>query len=59
MVRVGDDGKVPVRDQRHPLDAPPRTTVIRCLRPDGDIYYLRHAPNPQSKPQVLLHCPVF
>jgi hypothetical protein len=58
-VRVGDDGKVPVRDQRHSLDAPPRTTVIRCLRPDGDIFYLRHAPDSQSKPILLLHCPVF
>ena len=38
-VRVGDDGKVPVGAQRHALDMPPRTTVIRCLRPDGDIYY--------------------
>jgi hypothetical protein len=58
-VRVGDDGKVPVGAQRHPIDAPPRTTVIRCLRPDGDIYYLRHAPDPNTKPIVLLHCPVF
>lgn len=58
-VRVGDDGKVPVGDQRHPIDAPPRTTVIRCLRHDGDIYYLRHAPDPAAKPLVLLHCPVF
>ena len=58
-VRVGDDGKVPVGAQRQPIDAPPRTTVIRCLRPDGDICYLRHAPNPKAKPIVLLHCPVF
>jgi GAF domain-containing protein len=58
-VRVGDDGKVPVGAQRLPIDAPPRTTVIRCLRPDGDIYYLRHAPDPKAKPIVLLHCPVF
>jgi hypothetical protein len=58
-VRVGDDGKVPVATQRHPIDASPRSTVIRCLRPDGDIYYLRHAPNPNAKPIVLLHVPVF
>ena len=58
-VRVGDDGKVPVGAQRQPIDAPPRTNVIRCLRPDGDIYYLRHAPDPSAKPIVLLHCPVF
>lgn len=58
-VRVGDDGTVPVADQRQSLDAPPRATVIRCLRPDGDLYYLRHAPNLKTKPEVLLHCPVF
>jgi hypothetical protein len=58
-VRVGDDGKVPAGSQRHAIAAPPRSTVIRCLRPDGDIYYLLHAPNPKTKPLVLLHVPVF
>ncbi len=58
-VRVGDDGKVPVGTQRHAIDAIPRSSVIRCLRPDGDIYYLRHAPDPKAKPIILLHCPVF
>jgi len=58
-VRVGDDGKVPVGTQRQAIEAPPRATVIRCLRPDGDIYYLRHAPDPKAKPVLLLHCPVF
>jgi hypothetical protein len=58
-VRVGGDGKVPVGPQRQTIAAPPRSTVIRCLRPDGDLYDLRHAPDPKTKPQVLLHCPVF
>jgi len=58
-VRVSDDGKVPVGTQRLRLDAPPRSIVIRCLRPDGDIYFLRHAPDPAAKPTILLHCPVF
>ena len=58
-VRVGDDGKVPVGPVRHEIDAPPRSIVIRCLRPDGDIFYLRHAPDKDTKPIVLLHCPVF
>jgi hypothetical protein len=58
-VRVGDDGQVPVGTQRQRIDAPPRSTVIRCLRPDGDIYYLRHAPDLKAKPIVLLHVPVF
>jgi hypothetical protein len=58
-VRVGDDGKVPVATHRQSVEAPPRATVIRCLRPDGDIYYLRQAPDPKAKPIILLHCPVF
>jgi hypothetical protein len=58
-VRVGDDGKVPVGSQRLAIDAPPRAMALRCSRPDGDIYYLRHAPDPRAKPIVLLHCPVF
>jgi hypothetical protein len=58
-VRVGDDGKVPVGPARQSIDAPPRSTVLRCLRPDGDLFYLRQAPDPYFKPLVLLHCPVF
>jgi hypothetical protein len=58
-VRVGDDGKVPTGIQRQTIDAPPRSAVIRCLRPDGDIFYLRHSPNQNLKPEVLLHVPVF
>jgi len=58
-VRVGDDGKVPVGPQRLAIQAPPRSIVVRCLRPDGDVYYLRQAPDPKAKPVVLLHCPVF
>jgi hypothetical protein len=55
----GDDGKVPVGAQRQAIVAPPRSTVLRCLRPAGDLYYLRYAPDPAAKPVVLLHCPVF
>jgi hypothetical protein len=58
-VRVGDDGKVPVGHLRCSIDAPPRSTVVRCLRPDGDIFFLRSAPNPKNQPVVLLHHPVF
>ena len=58
-VRVGDDGKVPVHDQRYSIAAPPRSTVVRCLRPDGDLFYLHHAPDPKTHPLVLLHCSVF
>jgi transposase InsO family protein len=59
QVRVGDDGKVPAGSQRLSIQAPPRSRVVRCLRPDGDIYYLRDAPDPKTKPLLLLHCPVF
>jgi len=58
-VRFGDDSKVPVGTQRQSVNAPPRSTVLRCLRPDGDIYYLQQAPKPKAKPSILLHCPVF
>jgi hypothetical protein len=58
-VRVGEDGKVPIHHQRHSIAAPPRSTVVRCLRPDGDLFYLHDAPDPNTHPLVLLHCPVF
>ena len=58
-IRVGDDGKVPVGLQRLAINAAPRSTVVRCLRPDGDIYFLRQTPNPKLQPLVLLHCPIF
>ena len=58
-VRVGDDGKVPVGPHRLAIAASPRSTVLRCLRPDGDVFYLRDAPDPKAKPIVLLHCPIF
>ena len=58
-VRVGDDGKVPVGHLRLAIDAPPRSSVLRCLRPDGDIYFLRSAPDPRALPVILLHHPAF
>ena len=58
-VRVGDDGKVPVGTLRHAIAASPRSYVIRCLLPQGDIFYLRHAPDQKAKPIVLLHVPAF
>ena len=58
-VRVGDDGKVPVGPHRLSISAPPRSTVLRCQRHDGDVFYLRYAPDPKAKPILLLHCPAF
>ncbi len=56
---VGDDGKVPVGHLRYPIDAPPRSRVIRCLRHDGDTHFLRSKPLPNTQPVVLLHVPPF
>ena len=58
-VRAGDDGEVPVGDQRLFIDAPPRSTVLRCLRPDGDTCHPRHAPDAKAMPIVPLPLPVF
>lgn len=58
-VRVGDDGKVPIGHLRAAIDASPRSTVLRCQRPDGDIYFLRSAPDPEKQPIILLHHPAF
>jgi hypothetical protein len=58
-VRVDDDGTIPVGPLRFPIQAPPRSTVLRCLRPDGDLFFLRSAPNPNLQPVVLLHHPPF
>jgi hypothetical protein len=33
--------------------------VVSSNAYDGDIYFLRHAPDPTAKPTILLHCPVF
>ena len=57
--RVGDVAKSPAGLQRLAIAAAPRATVIRCLRPDGDLYCLRHPPDPKTKPVILLHCPAF
>ena len=53
------DGKVPVGQRRLAIAAPARTTVIRCLRLDSDIFCLRYAPDSNARPDVLLQCPVL
>jgi len=57
--KVGDDGKVPVRHLRLSIDAPPRSKVLRCILPSGDIFFLKHPPAQNSLPTVLLHSPAF
>jgi hypothetical protein len=56
---VADDGTVPVRSLRLSIDAPPRSRVIRCLRFDGDIFFLKSHPKHGSLPAILLHSPPF
>ena len=51
---VGDDGKVAIGSQRLSLDAPPRTKVVRCLHPNGDITVLKNPPTKNKFPVVLL-----
>jgi hypothetical protein len=58
-IRVGDDGKAPVRTLRLSVDAPPRSRLIHCLLPDGDIFLLKSPPSKDSLPLVLLHSPIF
>ncbi len=58
-LRVGDDSKVPVRNLRLSIDAPPRSKVVRCLLPDGDIFFLNAPPSKNTLPTLLLHSPPF
>ena len=57
--RRGMTAQSPVGPERLALAAPPRATVIRCLRPDGDRFCLRHTSDPKAQPIRLRHCPVF
>jgi len=36
------------------VDAPPRTKVVRCLHPNGDITVLKNPPDKKVMPVVLL-----
>jgi hypothetical protein len=51
---VGDDGKVVIGSQRLSVDAPPRSKILRCLHPNGDITILKHPPDKKAMPVVLL-----
>ncbi len=53
-IRVGDNGRVAVGTQRLSVDAPPRSKVIHCQHPNGDVTVLQHAPDPEKMPVVLL-----
>jgi hypothetical protein len=54
-VQVGDDGRVPVGSQRLSIDRSPRSKVIRCTHPNGDLSFLAAAPHRSSQPILLAH----
>ena len=58
-VRVGDDGKVPVRNVRLSVETQPRSRLTRCILHDGDIFYLKSPPKKDTLPVVLLHSAPF
>jgi hypothetical protein len=53
-IRVGDDGRVAVGTQRLSVDAPPRSKVLHCQHPNGDVTVLQQAPDPKKMPVILL-----
>ena len=53
QIKVGDDGRVPIGNQRLRLEKPPRTKVILCQHPADHHSVLAHAPDPQQKPILL------
>jgi hypothetical protein len=53
-LRVGDDGKVTIGQQRFSIDTPPRSKVIRCLHPKGDVTVLKGPPTKNAMLIVLL-----
>jgi hypothetical protein len=54
-VQVGDDGRVPVGSQRLTIDRSPRSKVIRCSHPNGDLSFLASPPHRSSQPLLLAH----
>jgi hypothetical protein len=53
LIKVGDDGRVPIGTQRLRIEKPPETKVILCLHPTGHHSVLAAAPDPKQKPLLL------
>jgi hypothetical protein len=53
-IRVGDDGRVAVGNQRLSVNVPPRSKVIHCQHPNGDITVLQQPPQRGKLPVILL-----
>jgi len=56
-LKIGDEGRVPIGTLRLRISAPPRTRVIHCQHPNGDLSILRHPPSKSTTPELLLHVP--
>ena len=52
-IRVGDDGRVPIGNTTIRIEAPPRTSIVHCLHPDGTESILKQMPDPSCLPVVL------
>lgn len=57
VLKVGDDGRVPVGSQRLRLQQSPGAKVVRCQHWNGDVSILLAPPTQGDLPKVLLHCP--
>lgn len=56
-LKVGRDGRVPIRTERLRVDCSPGVGVVRCLHPNGDISILLHPPKPGTLPMKILDLP--
>lgn len=52
-IRVGDDGRVSVGNQRIRIEVPPRTRVVFCEHPTGHQSFIAEQPNPEKRPIIL------
>jgi hypothetical protein len=53
VIKVADDGRVPIVTQRLRLEAAPKTRLILCHHPTDHHSVLAAQPDPKTKPQIL------
>ena len=53
VIKVADDGRVPIGTQRLRVEAAPKTRLILCHHPTGHHSVLAAQPDPKTKPQIL------
>lgn len=56
-IRVGRDGRIPIRTERLHVDCSPGVWVLQCLHPNGDISILLHPPKAGTLPMKILDLP--